>query len=209
MDYGPGSKGPKSPLKRAARRVFRSLESIFPTVYYVLRYELAERQARNAFESKNRSKWRSTFFEDANSAGRKCLQIGVFEGAAGKFGPNWVSVDKYDQRDFIDYHDDINALHFADDTFDALYCNAILEHVPEPTRAIAEFLRVLKPGGSAWVEVPMTYPYHEAPKDYWRVTPDGLRLWMAKFDETACGISYLTRSPLACGAYFLGRKPTP
>jgi len=66
---------------------------------------------------------------------------------------------------------------------------------------------VLKPGGSAWVEVPMTYPYHEAPKDYWRVTPDGLRLWMAKFDEVACGISYLTRSPLACGAYFLGRKP--
>ena len=80
MDYGPGSKGPKSPLKLAARRVFQSLESIFPTVYYVLRYELAERQARNAFESKNRSKWRSTFFEDANSAGRKCLQIGVFEG---------------------------------------------------------------------------------------------------------------------------------
>ena len=209
MDYGPGSKGPKSPLRLAARRVFQSLESVFPTVYYVLRYELAERQARNAFESKNKSKWRSTFFEDANSAGRKCLQIGVFEGEGGKFGPNWVSVDKYDQRDFIDYHDDINALHFADDTFDALYCNAILEHVPEPTRAIAEFLRVLKPGGSAWVEVPMTYPYHEAPKDYWRVTPDGLRLWMAKFDEVACGISYLTRSPLACGAYFLGRKPTP
>jgi len=209
MDYGPGSKGSKSPLRLAARRVFQSLGSIFPTVYYVLRYELAERQARNAFESKNRSKWRSTFFEDANSAGRKCLQIGVFEGEVGKYGPNWVSVDKYDQRDFIDYHDDINAMHFADDTFDAIYCNAILEHVPEPTRAIAEFLRVLKPGGSAWVEVPMTYPYHEAPKDYWRVTPDGLRLWMAQFDEVACGISYLTRSPLACGAYFLGRKPIP
>ena len=50
--------------------------------------------------------------------------------------------------------------------------------MPEPTRAIAEFLRVLKPGGSAWVEVPMTYPYHEAPKDYWRVTAG----WLAPLD---------------------------
>lgn len=207
MDYGPGRKRPSS-LKLAARRAFSSLESVFPTLYYVLRYELAERQARNAYES-NKNKWRSGFFEEANSAGKNCLQIGVLDGERGKFGPNWVSVDKYDPREFIDYHDDINALHFAPDTFDALYCNAILEHVPEPTRAIAEFLRVLKPGGIAWVEVPMTYPYHEAPKDYWRVTPDGLRLWMAAFDELACGVSFWTRSPLVCGAYFVGRKPTP
>ena len=206
MDYGPGNKGPRSPLKRAAKRAYRSLESLFPSVYYVLRYELAKRQARNAYDAHSKARWRTAFFEEANSAGKKCLQIGVLDGQNGKFGPNWVSVDKFDPREFIDFHDDINAMHFADDTFDAAYCNAILEHVPEPTRAIAELLRVLKPGGVIWVEVPMTYPYHEAPKDYWRVTPDGLRLWMHAWDEVACGISYWTRSPLACAAYFMGRK---
>ena len=207
MDYGPGSKGPKSPLKLAARRVFRSLESIFPTAYYVVRYQVAERQARKAYDSNARTKWRAAFFEAANAAASKSLQIGVLDGQDGKFGPNWVSVDKYDQRDFIDHHDDIVAMHFADDTFDALYCNAILEHVPEPTRAVAEFLRVLKPGATVWIEVPMTYPYHEAPKDYWRVTPDGLRMWMAGFEEISCGLSYWSRSSLICSAYFFGKKP--
>ncbi len=151
------------------------------------------------------------FFEEANRAGKTCLQIGVMDGEGGKFGPNWISVRQVRSTRLhrLSRRHQCTALRRRHVRRPLLQCD--LEHVPEPTRAIAEFLRVLKPGGSAWVEVPMTYPYHEAPKDYWRVTPDGLRLWMVKFDEVACGISYLTRSPLACGASLRAgsRPPNP
>jgi ubiquinone/menaquinone biosynthesis C-methylase UbiE len=115
-------------------------------------------------------------------------------------------VDKFDKRDFIDHHDDIHSLHFADNTFDAVACIAILEHLPRPWVALAELRRVLKPGGLIWVSLPMTYPYHEAPKDYWRATPDGLRIWMEGFEEIVCGVNYWTRSPLVCSTHFYGKK---
>ena len=38
-------------------------------------------------------------------------------------------------------------LPFASESFDAVFSHALLEHLGEPERAIAEFYRVLKPGG--------------------------------------------------------------
>ncbi|MEX0960027.1 MAG: methyltransferase domain-containing protein [Burkholderiales bacterium] len=43
---------------------------------------------------------------------------------------------------------------FADDTFDAVFCNALLEHLAEPQRAVDQFFRVLKPGGVLGVSTP-------------------------------------------------------
>jgi 2-polyprenyl-6-hydroxyphenyl methylase/3-demethylubiquinone-9 3-methyltransferase len=40
------------------------------------------------------------------------------------------------------------ALPFADDSFDLVYCCDVLEHVPDLPRVIAETARVLKPGGT-------------------------------------------------------------
>ena len=45
-------------------------------------------------------------------------------------------------------------LPFADGTFDAVFSHALLEHLREPGRAAAEFLRVLKPGGMLGVCTP-------------------------------------------------------
>ncbi len=39
------------------------------------------------------------------------------------------------------------ALPFARDQFDVVFAHALLYHLPEPRRALAEFWRVLKPGG--------------------------------------------------------------
>ena len=42
---------------------------------------------------------------------------------------------------------DVQALPFADASFDAVFAHAVLQHVREPVRALAEMHRVLKPGG--------------------------------------------------------------
>jgi ubiquinone/menaquinone biosynthesis C-methylase UbiE len=45
-------------------------------------------------------------------------------------------------------------LPFAAGSFDAVFSHALLEHLREPEKAVAEFLRVLKPGGMLGVCTP-------------------------------------------------------
>jgi len=42
---------------------------------------------------------------------------------------------------------DANALQFADNTFDRIWCAAVLQHLADPSKAVAEMVRVLRPGG--------------------------------------------------------------
>ena len=46
---------------------------------------------------------------------------------------------------------DALALEFADDTFDACRADRVLQHLPDPGRAVAEMVRVTRPGGRASV----------------------------------------------------------
>jgi SAM-dependent methyltransferase len=52
----------------------------------------------------------------------------------------------------------MNVLHipFEDGHFDLVICNHVLEHVPEDIAAMREILRVLKPGGQALLQVPLS-----------------------------------------------------
>jgi SAM-dependent methyltransferase len=49
---------------------------------------------------------------------------------------------------------DSAALPFPDETFDALVCIDAYEHFPDPSRAVREFHRVLKPGGEVFLSTP-------------------------------------------------------
>ncbi len=48
----------------------------------------------------------------------------------------------------------MEAMTFADASFDKISCSEVLEHVLHPDRALAEIARVLKPGGTAAVSIP-------------------------------------------------------
>lgn len=50
---------------------------------------------------------------------------------------------------------DVTRLPFHDDSFDAIYCSHVLEHVPDDAAAMAELRRVLRPGGWAILQVPV------------------------------------------------------
>ncbi|MBV9880022.1 MAG: class I SAM-dependent methyltransferase [Gemmatirosa sp.] len=68
----------------------------------------------------------------------------------------------------------LEATPFESATFDAVLCNAVLEHVTSAEDSIRELARVVKPGGYVVVAVPFLQPFHAAPTDYRRYTADGL-----------------------------------
>lgn len=57
---------------------------------------------------------------------------------------------------------------------DCVLCTDVLEHLNEPSQAVAEAFRVLKPGGYAIYTVPLFWHLHEQPHDYYRYTRYGL-----------------------------------
>lgn len=49
---------------------------------------------------------------------------------------------------------DICDLPFEDNSFDVIFCNHVLEHIPDDTRAMQEMFRILKPGGWGVFQIP-------------------------------------------------------
>ncbi|HEX3698269.1 MAG TPA: methyltransferase domain-containing protein [Polyangia bacterium] len=56
----------------------------------------------------------------------------------------------------VDFHVDITATTFEDGCFGAIVCSHVLEHVPDDRKAMRELLRVLRPGGVAYIQVPLS-----------------------------------------------------
>jgi SAM-dependent methyltransferase len=75
----------------------------------------------------------------------------------------------------LDYVCDITDIPVEDARFDRILCNQVLEHLPEPGRAMDELHRVLKPGGRVFLSVPLFYEEHQKPYDFYRYTQFSLR----------------------------------
>jgi len=69
--------------------------------------------------------------------------------------------------------EDVTALSFGDGAFDAVVSLDVLEHVPDYRRALAEFARVLRPGGVLVFTVPF-YDEHAASTVLARIGADGV-----------------------------------
>jgi len=86
---------------------------------------------------------------------------------------------------------DAHHLPFADATFDGAVAQAVLEHVVDPVRCVAEIHRVLKPGGVVYAETPFMQQVHAGAYDFTRFTELGHRRLFRWFEEidsgAACG----------------------
>lgn len=72
-------------------------------------------------------------------------------------------------------------LPFEDGLFDAVVSDQVLEHVEgNPQKAIDESFRVLKQNGILLHTTCFINPIHDYPHDYWRFTPNALRLLVEK-----------------------------
>ena len=65
---------------------------------------------------------------------------------------NYTTTDL--ESPIADVKADICNLPFKNNTYDVIFCNHVLEHIPDDTKAMQELYRVLKPGGIAILQIP-------------------------------------------------------
>ncbi len=68
---------------------------------------------------------------------------------------------------------DAHHLPYADNSVDAIFCEAVLEHLHDPVQAIQEMFRVIKPGGKVFAATPFLQAYHGYPHHYQNFTLTG------------------------------------
>lgn len=97
----------------------------------------------------------------------------LYLGSGGRCQPGMLNLDVTWETG-PDVVGDGYCLPFADATFDAIFCESVIEHVHDPERFLVEASRTLKPGGYWYLEVPFLQPFH-AGADFQRWTIDGFR----------------------------------
>lgn len=78
---------------------------------------------------------------------------------------------------------DVEALEFADGSFDLVICNHVLEHVGHPERALAEFHRCLSPGGVLIAQTPYSPTLRQTFEMNTPVSPAFARLFYGQADH--------------------------
>lgn len=73
----------------------------------------------------------------------------------------------------VDVVGDAYALPYADASIDAIHCEAVLEHLERPAKALQEMHRVTRPGAPIYLATPFLQPYHAYPEHYQNYTLTG------------------------------------
>ncbi|MFK8068871.1 MAG: class I SAM-dependent methyltransferase [Gammaproteobacteria bacterium] len=97
-----------------------------------------------------------------------------------------VSFDIYDSPNvqiIADAHD----LPFAENTFDIVIIQAVLEHVLDPKRVVSQIHKVLRPSGWVYAETPFMQQVHEGAFDFTRFSERGHRYLFKNFENCASG----------------------
>ena len=105
-----------------------------------------------------------------------------------------LDIDAFDNVDLVA---NATRIPFLDETFDLVISEAVLEHVPDPRGVVSEMIRVLRPGGQLYVDVPFLQGFHADPHDYQRYTLPGLDVLLEGFEPLAKGVSVGPSSALA------------
>lgn len=84
-------------------------------------------------------------------------------------------LDPFPRSDRVRYVADAQAMTpVSDGAYDSVLCLEVLEHVPDPFKAMSEIGRVLRPGGHLVLSVPHLSRLHDLPHDYYRYTRHGI-----------------------------------
>ena len=98
--------------------------------------------------------------------GALCLSVG---GGPMRIHQHLVNLN-IDLFPNVDVVGDAYELPYAGDSVDAIYCEAVLEHLEYPNEAVKEMYRVLRPGGQQFTVTPFLQMFHGYPNHYQNFT---------------------------------------
>lgn len=111
---------------------------------------------------------------------------------------DYLSADLYMARAMVKM--DITAMTWADNSFDVVICNHVLEHIPDDRLAMSELYRVLKPQGWAILQVPISYAIAATYEDATVTTPeqreqvfgqsDHVRIYGQDYGDRLAGVGF-------------------
>lgn len=139
----------------------------------------------------------------------------------------WIGTDLFEGHgvdvvaDFCDTDSVLKS--FEAGHFGGAVLTEVLEHAIDPLAMLRNTLRVLRPGCWALVTAPFVVHVHNHPNDYWRFTPEGMRVLMERAgfvdvvtmpspSSVTCqyaqwDIEKPETHEIAKGTFGLGRKP--
>jgi len=112
------------------------------------------------------------FVDRLDTRNLACLEI---SGGGGRWeNREWRS---YRTTEYPDYDICTEPL---DGEWDVVIAEQVLEHVPDPQRAVDNMYRMLRPGGVLLITTPFMIKGHPSPYDFSRWTADGIRGLLAR-----------------------------
>ena len=105
------------------------------------------------------------------------LDATVLDCSSGdrKYPDERVLSFEYMSFELPDIYGDGHCLPFADNTFDAVFSQAVMEHMRDPYLAAKEISRITKPGGLIYVESAFMQPLHGVPYHFFNTTIWGIQ----------------------------------
>ncbi len=107
---------------------------------------------------------------------------------------NWeyTTADLYSP--IVDVKADICDLPFEDNSFDLVFCNHVLEHIPDDKKAMSELYRVLKKGGTGIFQVPQDLERETTYEDFSITSPEERAKHFGQYDHVRVyGLDYFDK----------------
>ncbi len=99
----------------------------------------------------------------------------------GQKNLDYTTADLYSP--IVDVKADLLDLPFEDNNFDMVFCNHVLEHIEDDTKAMSELFRVLKPGGMGIFQIPQDLSLEKTYEDFNMVTPEERTEHFGQYDH--------------------------
>ncbi len=94
---------------------------------------------------------------------------------------DYVTADLYSP--IADVKADICDLPFEENAFDVVFCNHVLEHIVDDTKAMSELFRVLKPGGMGIFQIPQDLSLDKTYEDFSITSPEERANHFGQYDH--------------------------